>query len=674
MERNGNRYRISLVFFILVLLFFQYAVLSASASDQDGNLIWIDKKANASSYEPDEDILYTINYGNNYDSAESARNVVVVDTLPKAAILGVSPPPYSLDGYDMTWVIGTLEPGENGSISLLLKHPEISELDFQEDSAISGDGYVNLRKRVSTIDKPDTLTNKVTIFATFDLPQEVSSSVTVELAPVPDVILRSLEHGSGYYNETLVSSLNNTKTNVKLSKELSAQHEPVKLSLPGQRTLQLSSLWSDRSTAWTDDDKTVNLVSDNYGYMKSIDKETSYDIAKTEINYSAAGNFSGGIAQIGYERQESRGKTPGKPKDSTYISETYHGDFQMIQKMDTYGDPTYEKEVSGTGFVSSQKVFDCSLRSAEQGSGSYKSEESIQSGTVQKNISLVHEPSEQAADASKIRYDSLWGEAMYTRNTEKGTEMINRFSSADYLQKDTMMSPSYMSVKGAFKGTNYMKARALTDVKNSDEEALRMERLLTGSFTLDTITIGGTIDYAYPHINLTKRVLDLVDKLDHYTVTYRIWVHNDGNQTLAPVTVVDSLPVEETFISSTLKPTVSGQNISWTLQALPAGETTVIDIETSLAYLSRSVINRVQAEAKYQNNTISAKAISSLYDTTLSEEEAEYQKELRLLEETVYGAWAPPKCCNLNSEISCTCERYFDAYYNNLLADCEDIP
>ena len=108
MGRDKKRYGISLLFFILVLLFFQYVVLSTSASDQDGNLIWIDKKANASSYEQDEDILYTINYGNDNDSAKAARNVVVVDTLPKATILEVSPPPYSLDGDNLTWVIGTL--------------------------------------------------------------------------------------------------------------------------------------------------------------------------------------------------------------------------------------------------------------------------------------------------------------------------------------------------------------------------------------------------------------------------------------------------------------------------------------------------------------------------------------------------------------------------------------
>jgi uncharacterized repeat protein (TIGR01451 family) len=223
-------------------------------------------------------------------------------------------------------------------------------------------------------------------------------------------------------------------------------------------------------------------------------------------------------------------------------------------------------------------------------------------------------------------------------------------------------------MKGAFNGTNYLKTRVLADVKNSCEEALKIERHLAGSFNLDTTTFSGEIKYAYPHINLTKSVLkiekDMIER-DGYVVTYRIWIGNDGNQTLEPVSVVDSLPKEETFISSTVKPTVSGQNISWMLQTLPMGETIVIDLKASLPGTSLSAKNRVQAEAKYQNLTIIAEDNSSLYDI----EDAEHEKERRLLEETVYGAWAPPLCYNLNSITSRTCERDLDAYYNNLSAD-----
>ena len=193
----------------------------------------------------------------------------------------------------------------------------------------------------------------------------------------------------------------------------------------------------------------------------------------------------------------------------------------MKQKMYTYGNPIYEKDVSEKVFFISQKVFGCNLRSGEQGSVSYRSEESIQSETVLKNISLAYEHSEQTSDARKIRYDSKCGEAMYALNAEKGAEAMNRFSSADYLWKDTMMSPSFMSVKSAFNGTNYLKARVLADVKNSSEEAVRMERLLTGNFTLDTVTLAVTIKYAYPHIYLTKKVLELY--LDDYSLNYSLY-------------------------------------------------------------------------------------------------------------------------------------------------------
>jgi uncharacterized repeat protein (TIGR01451 family) len=670
MRGDKKRYESGLVHFILVFLLLQCIFLSTSASANGGPILWINKSANASTYAQEEDILYTISFGNRAGAGEASK-VTVVDILPDVEVLDISPPPSSTDGNNLTWVIDKLAPGEMGSISVLIKHPEISKLAFKEDSSVSGYGYVNKRTRLSTIEKADTLTNIATISATDA--KENSSSVTVKLALVPDVTLKSLEHGSGYYKEDQVSSLTNINTNVKLSKDLSARHEPVSMSLPGKKTLQISSLWSDRNEALTDDVSKANSVSDDYSYMKSMDKETSYDITKTGIVYSVAGNFSAGIAQFHYDKQNSGGKVPGSQSDAAYISEAYHGDFQITQKMDAYGDrPAYEKEASGIGFVSSQKVVSCDLRSSEQGSGSYQSTESIQSGTILKNISLAHKPVEQTAGVSKIKYYSKWGETMYARNAKKGTEILDRFSSADYLQKNAIMSSSFLSMTGGFMGTNYLKARALKDIANSSEDALRLEQLLTGKFTLDTtIALGGTSSYAYPHINLTKKVL----VRDNYTVTYRIWVNNDGNQTLAPVAVVDKLPAGSLFISSSLKPTVQGMITIWTLQILPLGETTVIDLKVKLADISPSVINRVQAAAKYHNRTIIAEASSSPYDTIQSEQEEDaYEKELKLWEETVYGPWAPPSCYNLNSSISCTCERDLDEYYNNLSEDCALIP
>ena len=679
MRWDRTRYRAGLVFLVLPLLIFQHAILSNPAlalDDLDKDLIWINKTSNASSYEQDEDILFTIYYGAN----SSFRDVVVVDILPQdVVVLDLSPPPSSSVGNNLTWAIGTLNAGDNGSISLLIKHPELTRLDFLEDSSVSGFGFVNTRKKISNIKnskikKPDAFTNLATISArdVENKLHEASSSITVEVAPFLDITLKSQEHGSGSYREDQLSSLNNSRSNVKLSKDLSVRHEPVSLSLPGQKILQISSLWSDRNDALTDDGTAANSVGDDYSYMESMDKETSYDITKTDIAYSVDGNFSGGIAQFSYDKRSSLGKVPASQSDVAYISESYHGDYNLTRSMNAYGDsPTYEKEASGIGFVSSQKVVDCGLRSSEQGSGSYKSVESIQANTILKNISLVHEPVEEMAANSRIKYSSKWGETMYARNKETGSEILNRFSSLDQLRKDAIMSSSYLSMTGSFNGTNYLKARAFEDIDNSSKEALKVEQLFRGDYNFDTtIALGGAIKYAYPHINLTKKVLARND----YIITYRIWVNNDGSQVLAPVAVVDLLPAGSSFISSSLKPIRQGRIITWTLQTLPPGETIDIDLKVSLPDLSPSTINRVQAASRYQNRTVLAESASP--DDTI---EAEAKKEandteLRLLEETVYGLWETPSCFGLNSSFNCTCERYIDEFYNNLTEDCGLLP
>lgn len=655
----------------LSLLIFEHAMLSTSLAQEDELII--NKSANASSYEIGEDILYTINYSAN----STFFDVQVTDILPgSVVVLDFSPPPTHSDGNNLTWVIGDLNAGDHGSIFLLIKHPDLTMVDFKEDSSISGYGFVNTRKKLSNLkkskdNKSESLTNIATISARGKA--EKSSSITVVVAPFLDITLKSQEHGSGHYREDQLSSLNNSRSIVKLSKDLSVQHEPVSLSLPGEKILQISSLWSDRNDALTDDGIAAVSVGDDYSYMESMDKETSYDINKKNIAYSVAGNFSGGVAQFSYDKRQSPGKSPGSQSDAAYISESYHGEFNMTQSVDAYEEsPTYEKTASGTGFVSSQKVPKCGLRSSEQGSGSYKSEESIQGSTVLKNISLNYEPTEQAADHTRINYSSKWGETMYARNKETGSEILNRFSSLDQLQKDAIMSSSYLSMTGSYNGTNYLKARAFKDISNSSKEALKVEQLFRGDYSFDTtIALGGAIKYAYPHINLTKKVLARND----YIVTYRIWINNDGSQVLSPVAVVDLLPEGSSVISSSLKPIRQGRIITWTLQTLPPGETIDIDLKVSLPDLSPSTINRVQAATRYQNRTVLAVASASPDDTIAAGAIKEANDtELKLLEETVYGLWETPSCFGLNSSFNCTCERYVDEFYNNLTGDCELIP
>ena len=650
----------SLLAILVLFLFLSAADLSSASAGEnvlDGNL-WIEKTADKSNYYNEENITYTIRYGNRPE-ASTIENVVVIDILPDVEILSVDPPADSLNGNNLTWYIGTLSSGQSGSITLLVKNPHI-ELEFKDDSTISGEGFVNINKKISTITEKESFSNTATISYEGNLGKK-SSSVTVWLIYKGNV--KSMEHGSGYYKEIQRSSLNNTRANVKLDKDLSAQHKAIKVSLPGEKAMELNSLWSDRTYAWTDDAATSNSMVDENSYMESINKNTSYNLIRNGIFYSSIGNFSGGIAHIGYNKKDSGGK-----KDAAYISETYHGSFQTKQSLDSYGaSPTYKKTSSGIGFVSSEKVASCNMRSYEQGSGSYDSAESIQADTIQKNTILVHAPTNQLAGASKINYTTMWGETMYTRDPEKGYEILNRISSADLVQMDALMSSTYLSVTGRFNGTNYLKARALTDVKNSTDEAFKLEQVLVGDYNIDT-TIGfGQIEYSYPHINLTKKVLEQNENI----FTYRITIKNDGNKALKPVAIVDLMPEGATLISSTLTPSVQGRIVSWTLQALPPGETQIIDIKVAQASISPSVINRVQAAGRYQNRTIASEATSSPYDIIGGQNLT--LELIELDEASSTGDWRPPSCFSLNGSII-GCEYYIQEYYNNLTDQCGEIP
>lgn len=656
MRRCGLRLHFLLFILFLTLLIFP-SELTAGESG-----LWINKTTDLSSYAQGENVTYTISYGNN--GSENATDVTVMDLLPKVELLYMDPPASSLTGNNLTWNIGVLNASENHSITLIVKLPDVPNLNFNEESSVSGYGYVNIRRRSSTLKDNSTLTNIAVISGIYNnSSSRVNSSVTVKLGVRPVSNIKSMEHGSGRYQEEQGSSLNNTVPSQKLKKDLSATRDQVALGLPGNRTLAMNSPWSDRTSASTDDNGTVSIVSDEYRYMDSIDKETSYDIIGNTITYASTGNFSRGMAHLGYIA-----KTPDSRKDVAYISESYHGSFQTEQSLSSSGSsPSYKKETSGRGSVSAQKIFGCRMRSYEHGSGDYESAESIQGGSVQKTATMTYQPNEQHADGLEIDYASKWGEAMYANDAAKGTEILNRISSADYIQKEALMSASFLSMTGRFNGTDHLLARQASG-KRLANETFRVEQFLVGDYRLDaSIGLAQSLKYNYPHINLTKRVLARSDD----TFTYRIWINNDGAKTLEQVAIVDLLPEEATFISSTLQPVVQGRVVSWTLQAVPAGETMVIDVKVHLAQVSRAAINRVQAAAIYQNLTLVSKAEASPYDTIVAQTIT--NESIELEEATSHGDWRLPSCFNLNPG-PIGCEKEIDDYYKNLTDECGDLP
>ena len=129
--------------------------------------LWIKKTSDKQVYAEGEIVNYTITYGNK-DPNSPFDNVSIEDDLPDlnyTEYVSASPQPSSINGNVLLWNnIGTLHPGDSGTIQLYLRIKEkCSEMSYKSNGFVSGEGFANIRQNLDTAQKPDHLTNLVTI-------------------------------------------------------------------------------------------------------------------------------------------------------------------------------------------------------------------------------------------------------------------------------------------------------------------------------------------------------------------------------------------------------------------------------------------------------------------------------------------------------------------------------
>ena len=337
--------------------------------------LWINKTADKKAYNRDENITYTIRYGNS-QSNQNAININITDIFPEIDLLGVSPAPSSVNGNILTWRIKELAANENGVIMLYAHIPKQRNISFDETSSVKGEGFVHVSKRLSTTIEKSALINRANISGYYlgDIdtsPSNDSSTSAVTILGSPGTELRTSEHGSGHYEEDERSSLRLENKSITLQRDLFAKHGKTTFSLPGKRSIEYDSLWSDLSSG---KNRVLNdVVSENYLYTDMLSKNSSYELDMNQTVYKSDAEFSDGLAHIAYRKQ-----LPGSDKTSVEISEDYHGSFKVKEFVDSYGDSVkYSKSSQGKGFVASDKRPTRNQRSYESGSGYYTSEETM---------------------------------------------------------------------------------------------------------------------------------------------------------------------------------------------------------------------------------------------------------------------------------------------------------
>lgn len=567
--------------------------------------LWIRKSAEKSEYSSGDEVVYTINYGNAMNCTDVnettciARNVVIVDRLPDLVeYLSASPSPSRASEKVLVWVIGDLLANEIRSINITVRIPERQDVQFDESSSVSGEGFVSIRERLSTSREPYDLTNRVNITGNYTsengstIVSTDSSEATVNVVD-PGTEISTVEHGSGYYEEDRIARLKTTNKSTSIDKEIFAARKPTTFALLNGRTVEYNSSWTD----WTCAKNRVRSesVGEDYRYLEDIDKRSSFLLDENQTVYATDSEFSGGMGSVGFLRID-----PDTGDILVSIDEDYHGSFRVEESIDSYGKGvSYEKGAIGEGFVSVDHRVDDSQRSFEYGSGHYESDELIATSTIYKDARMVYLPTAMTAGSLVLNSSSKWHEG----TSAKGDEHLisERVSSADYIDMETVSDSSSVSILGEFEGRQDVKA--VVGGGPHEEEEVVIDQTFMGRYQVATaIGIYKAPTYLEPHVNVTKE--QVAEGED--AVQFRINVTNDGNKNLGPVVVSDLLPPGLFFINSSLRPETVESSLTWTILSLPMGGMVTIDVWAGISGAGAAGRNVVTVSADYDGGKVTA--------------------------------------------------------------------
>jgi len=608
-----------------------------------GPELTLTKSCLTSSPLPGGEAVFRINFANK----RMLHNVTLTEYYPPGSIfISASIEPDS--GTNNAWTIDVLEPGDY-SIDITLRMPERANLTFDMQQSVKGEGFVNVHSDLNSRPEPLTATNRAAITSAETGPISTSASVTLDELPGTVVSLR--ESGSGRYEAEQISRLILENRSAESKSSLSATHRPTSFSLPGNRSIN----YRDR---WTEDIRGKNQISkasvrESYRYATDIDRNQSLTMSdngstlKTEVSFQGAGH-------IAVLKKESEDVQPFE-RPAFYSREDYAGRFTINEYADEYGENVVaNRSVQGLGSVSASKAVRSSQGSYEWGTGSYRVEEQIETGSnyMAKDISLVHAPVNFSyTPRLNVNQSMKWQEGMYTKSLDaalRGGDLTNKscaagedptlrsymgqqFSSLDYLNQSTVVSGlNEMNTEARFKG----QARFRTILEGGEDgagtvlsgngsssgerrTAIDTDESYRGEFSITRKTsLTGTSRYDTPHITVRKEgsiTYGLVGKVNATLAEYTITVINDGSRSLGPVYVQDIFPEGTEFVESSLRPSEIGESYAnWTLLSLGIGSKSTINLILNVTEEAGDLVNVAVASGGYNDKMAVGRNISYL--------------------------------------------------------------
>ena len=586
-----------------------------------------------------EEITYSIDLSNPCGWG-SFTNVTLWDILPKSVeLISVSPMPSSSSSSNLTWLVGTLGPGQDFEATIVVRVP-IVDINYDSSQTVRGTGFVNVHNDYDTHQGPESVTNCA--YAKADLVETISSCASTKIID-PGTELQSRESGSGTYESDELVRMRTENKSIRSVSNVSAVHQPTTFALPQNRSIGYSSKWTETTRGINT--ITGATINEQYTFANKIDRERSIELdrngstMKTEVEIE-------GVGHIGVLKKESPDAHP-KTKPVYESSEDFVGRFNVSEMVDEYGRSVQSnKSMAGYGYVAVDKRVHDSQRTYESGTGSYEIDEIISTPTnyIAKDINLVHGPTNSSyTPGLSVAQDMRWSEGMWSKtgtlhggditaanksctvpvstadcnsSEASATYIGESYSSLDYLKKESVaLGLNEMKTNASFSGIADFRAKAAA--ANSTGKIDNEERY-AGQYSLSrSVRIGGVSKYDRPHITVTKEgrmATKWFNKTNANVAEYVITITNDGSSSLAPINVRDIFPPGTEYISSSIRPSsLSGGSVNWTLLNLGVGNSVTIELALNITdYAPANIVNRVMVCGMKGDGCISAAAYSSI--------------------------------------------------------------
>jgi len=334
---------------------------------------------------------------------------------------------------------------------------------------------------------------------------------------------------------------------------------------------------------------TGTAMRESYLYGGSLDREVAIGVDRSGTEMEVESQFDG-AASLGVYKMSSPNSTPQR-SPAFSASEDYSGSFKISERVDDYGSNiATERSVSGTGFVAVNKKVGDEQRTFESGTGSYQSEERIETYTnyIAKSVSLDHSPTSFAVGGPSANVSLRWSEGMSSRR-EGESYIGEEYSGVSHLDKTTTaLGLGEMETEAEFSGA--ARYRVVS------EGGIDMDEQYEGDYSLQRdIRLHEASGYGQPHLHVAKEG-SLVNEEDRTLAAYVIILENDGDRTLEPILVRDLFPPGSVFVRSNLKPTLTSGGANWSITHLSPGDVRSIELVLDVtSFLGGELVNRVEA-------------------------------------------------------------------------------